>query len=82
MYDGDYFGEIAFLTADHKIAANLVAIEICNVYIMEHDIFSYFMANEPQVMEKVFDTARKRIKETKAIDALHRKALDKYSLHL
>ncbi|GLV42053.1 I[[h]] channel [Carabus blaptoides fortunei] len=76
LYDGDYFGEIALLTADRKITVNLVAIEICNVYIMEHAIFSYFFANEPEATEKLLECARKRIRETKAIDAQHRKTLD------
>lgn len=76
LYDGAYFGEIALIMKDRKRIASVSAVEICELYIMDRNTFNRRLRSNQRVYNTLFALCQQRLKETKAIEALHSKSFD------
>lgn len=83
LYDGAYFGEIALLMKDQKRIANVIAIEICEVYRLDRKNFKTCFVNNTELYKKIEKIAHERREKTLILEELHKKyilALEQTSL--
>ncbi|KAJ3644510.1 hypothetical protein Zmor_022235 [Zophobas morio] len=67
LSDGDYFGEIVLLFPHKKTTANIIALEICEVYKLDRKSFKKCLENQADLYKKIQEEAKRRLKETHQI---------------
>ncbi|EFA08934.1 hypothetical protein TcasGA2_TC006641 [Tribolium castaneum] len=85
LEDGDYFGEICLLYSNLKRTANIIALEISEVYKLDRKSFKKSMENNLPLYKKLQADAKKRYRETRDIErmimtASHRQIFDTQSI--
>lgn len=75
LYDGAYFGEVALLMKDQKRIANVLAIEICEVYRLDRKSFKTCFLNNPDLYRNLERVAQDRRERTMILEDLHKKYL-------
>lgn len=73
LEEGAYFGEIALVSKDQKRTADVVAIEICQVYRLDRKAFITCIASHNEVYERLEYLANVRREQTRLIEELHKK---------
>lgn len=58
---------------DEERTADVIAIEICQVYRLNKKTFMSCIASQPEVYKEVEQLAENRKEQTKLIDAIHKK---------
>ncbi|GJQ76176.1 hypothetical protein Trydic_g1920 [Trypoxylus dichotomus] len=80
LQDGAYFGEVALIRKDSKRIANVVAIEICEVYKLESKIFKRCLAEQPDTYKRLEKISQDRYNRTNFLEELHKKHILERSL--
>lgn len=57
---------------DRKRLVAVVAVEICEIYILDRITFNRCIRSDEAVLTKIIQLCQQRIKQTKAIEALHK----------
>ncbi|KAJ3644508.1 hypothetical protein Zmor_022233 [Zophobas morio] len=78
LSDGDYFGEIALVFPNRKTSANIIALEICEVYKLDRKSFKKCLESQADLYKRIQLEAQRRLKETHQI---HRKQILVTSTH-
>lgn len=60
LRDGDFFGEIALFTDQHR-TASVRAVTYCDLYLLEKDVFLYLLEQFPHIGAHIKETARQRL---------------------
>ncbi|XP_018318991.1 potassium/sodium hyperpolarization-activated cyclic nucleotide-gated channel 1-like [Agrilus planipennis] len=74
LEEGSYFGEIALVLRDRRIAT-VIAIEICEVYRLSKEDFQKYIASEDHLLRRFTIIAERRIKKTYALEERHKQYL-------
>ncbi|KAK9716873.1 Cyclic nucleotide-binding domain [Popillia japonica] len=80
LQDGGYFGEVALIRKDHKRIANVVAIEMVEVYKLESKIFKKCLAELPDTYKRLEKISQDRYNRTNFLEELHKKHILEKSL--
>ncbi|KAG5679446.1 hypothetical protein PVAND_009011 [Polypedilum vanderplanki] len=75
LEDGDYFGEIAFTLKNRKRIANIMAIEFCEIYILDYVNLKKYVQINGTIMQKLTSTANKRMELTLEAEEIYKKQL-------
>lgn len=73
LQDGAYFGEIALIRKDSKRIANVIAIEMCEVYKLESKVFKTCLAEQPDTYKRLEKICQDRYNRTNFLEELHKK---------
>ncbi|XP_017777441.1 PREDICTED: potassium/sodium hyperpolarization-activated cyclic nucleotide-gated channel 1-like [Nicrophorus vespilloides] len=73
LQDGAYFGEIALISKDQKRVANVVAIEICEIYRLDRRNFRNCFPTNSVFYKKIEQIAQERMEKTVLLEELHKK---------
>ncbi|CAO1324147.1 unnamed protein product [Diamesa hyperborea] len=73
--DGDHFGEIALILKNNKRIANVMAIEFCEIYILDFVSFKKYVQVNETIMQKLTETANNRMHLTLEAEELYKKQL-------
>lgn len=73
LEEGSYFGEIALISKDQKRTADVLAIEICQIYRLDRKPFLNCIATHDEVYNKLENLADIRKEQTRLIEELHKK---------
>lgn len=68
MEDGDYFGEICLLFSNLKRTANVIAVEISEVYRLDRKQFKKSFESNKDLLKKLQFDAKKRYRQTTDIE--------------
>nr|XP_022905413.1 potassium/sodium hyperpolarization-activated cyclic nucleotide-gated channel 1-like [Onthophagus taurus] len=72
--DGSYFGEVGLITQEKTNIANVVALEITEVYRLDKkDFYEQIRGNLPELYRKMESKAERRRENTKVMEEIHRK---------
>ncbi|KAL7048835.1 hypothetical protein ACKWTF_003501 [Chironomus riparius] len=74
--DGDYFGEIAFILKNRKRITNVIAIEFCEIYILDYANLKKYAQINDTIMQKLTDSANNRMEVTLEAEEMFKKQLD------
>lgn len=61
---------------DRKRTASVSAVEICELYVMDRNIFNRRLRSNVKIYDNLFKLCQQRLKETKAVEVVHNKAFD------
>lgn len=75
MSDGAHFGEIAFLVADQRRITSVIALEVCEVYLLNRKDFHQCIAIHSELLAEIEHIAKKRIEQTIEIEEQHKSLL-------
>lgn len=73
LQDGAYFGEISLVFKDKRRTANIVAIEICEVYKLDRRAFKNCFKANSSMLAALEDVARERLEITQMYEDVHKK---------
>nr|XP_022905424.1 potassium/sodium hyperpolarization-activated cyclic nucleotide-gated channel 1-like [Onthophagus taurus] len=74
LEDGSYFGEVGLITQEKTNIANVVALEITEVYRLDkNDFYQQIKENLPELYRKMESKAERRRENTKVMEEIHRK---------
>ncbi|RZC37588.1 cNMP binding domain containing protein [Asbolus verrucosus] len=74
LQDGAYFGEISLMIKDKRRTANIVAIEICEVYKLDRRAFKNCFKGNLELLKMLEDVAIERLEITQMFEDVHVKA--------
>ncbi|RZB39584.1 potassium/sodium hyperpolarization-activated cyclic nucleotide-gated channel 4-like [Asbolus verrucosus] len=81
LEDGAFFGEIALVTVGQKRTANIVAIEICELYKLDRKSFKKCMEQNKELYKKIQQEAKTRLIQTQNIESsFKREVTGKFSV--
>lgn len=63
MEDGAYFGELALVIEDEHWIASVIAVEICEVYILSRTDFQHIVASYPELFAYLQNVALARLEQ-------------------
>lgn len=72
---GDYFGEIALLVADQRRIATVIAIEVCEMYLLDRKDFRQYIAVHKELFAEIERVAAQRIEKTIKAEEQHKRFL-------
>lgn len=73
LQDGAYFGEISLVFKDKRRTANIVAVEICEVYKLERKAFKNCFKTNTKLYRMLEDVANERMEITQMFEDVHAK---------
>lgn len=73
LEEGSYFGEIALISKDQKRTADVIAIEICQIYRLDRKAFTSCIATHADVYDRIQNLADIRKEQTKLVEEIHKK---------
>lgn len=73
LESGSYFGELALLSKDNKRTADVIAIEICQVFRLDAVSFKKYLIKNKYINSKIKEIAVTRKQQSKLIEEMHQK---------
>ncbi|KAJ3655963.1 hypothetical protein Zmor_015070 [Zophobas morio] len=73
LQDGAYFGEISLVFKDKRRTANIVAVEICEVYKLDRRIFRNCFKSNSSLYKILEEVAKERMEVTQMFEDVHAK---------
>jgi CRP-like cAMP-binding protein len=73
LQDGAYFGEISLVFKDKRRTANIIALEICEVYKLDRKIFRNTFKASSQLFNMLEEVANERLEITQMFEDVHAK---------
>ncbi|XP_044267528.1 potassium/sodium hyperpolarization-activated cyclic nucleotide-gated channel 1-like [Tribolium madens] len=73
LHDGAYFGEISLVFKDKRRTANIVAVEICEVYKLDRRAFKNCFKTNSELYKMLEDVANERMEITQMYEDVHTK---------
>ncbi|KAJ3655964.1 hypothetical protein Zmor_015071 [Zophobas morio] len=73
LQDGAYFGEISLVFKDKRRTANIVAVEICEVYKLDRRIFRNCFRSNSSLYKILEEVAKERMEVTQMFEDVHAK---------
>lgn len=80
--DGAHFGEVALLVPDQRRVANVVAIEVCEVYRLDSKDFRKCIAVHTELFAHIEKVATERIERAVLVEEQHKRYLMRHSMQL
>lgn len=77
LQDGAYFGEIAVIIPGKHRTANVIAIEICEVYQMDKKSFKNCFSKDTDLFNRIYTEALDRADMTEMIENAYTKVMRK-----
>lgn len=71
LQDGDYFGEVSLIYKGKVRTADVVALEICEVYKLNKRAFYSCFGKYPKIMKLLREAANFRIDTTEIFEDIH-----------
>lgn len=81
LNEGAYFGEIALLVADQRRIASVVAIEVCDVYLLDRKDFRQCIAVHSELFAEIERIAAERIEKTVKAEEQHKRLMMRPNSH-
>ncbi|CAH1367908.1 unnamed protein product [Tenebrio molitor] len=73
LQDGAYFGEISLVFKDKRRTANIIALEICEVYKLDRKVFRSIFKTSSQLFSMLEEVANERLEITQMFEDVHAK---------
>lgn len=73
LESGSYFGEMALMKKDLKRTADVIAIEICEVFRLDVKTFKECLLSDENISKKLESTGETRSEQTRVIEEMHQK---------